>query len=148
MADERKKTHSVLLSVNSNGKSKKTSIELFKAALWPENGATEGLFRLRIGGKWHCAPGAYTFFTAPAVGGLVASLLAGDEVDVPPCPEGFESPVRVSVPLENCEADAPIKSTGGWTVTPPHLGPDGRWWMWVSTYDGKRLCPCDDVIRR
>ena len=143
--EQRKKTHSVLLSVNS----KNMSIELFPAGLWPDQAGAEGLYRLRIDGAWHCPAGKYSFIPLDQVGALLGDLLAGGMLPAPPpCPEGFESPVRVSVPLENCEADAQVKHDCGWTVTPPHLGPDGRWWVWVSTYDGKRLCPCDDVIRR
>ena len=143
MADKRKKTHSILLSISG----KKTSIELFDATLWPAGTGLEGLYRQRIAGVWHSPARAYTFVSPEQVGQRVATMLAGGEISVPPCPQGFESPVRVSVPLEHCEADAPITHTGGWTVTPPHMGPDLRWYVWVNTYNGKRLVACDDIVR-
>ena len=73
MAEPRKKTHSILLSISG----RMVSLELFDACLWPDQNTTEGLFRVRIEGKWYSPNGKYTFLSFSAVGGLVAQIMAG-----------------------------------------------------------------------
>lgn len=142
MAEQRKKSSSILLSVNG----KNISLELFPAEEWPNEPSGEGLCRVRIDGKWHSPFGKYTFITKPRVGELVAGLLSGEEpVDVPCPPAGLVKGARVRAHYGECVAGVPLKSGSTWVSVPPHLGPDGRWWIWLSFYEGWALVPVDDV---
>ena len=73
MAEQRKKSSSILLNIDG----KNISLELFPSEEWPNEPSGEGLFRVRIDGKWHSPFGKYTFMTMSRVGELVAGLLAG-----------------------------------------------------------------------
>ena len=142
MAEQRKKSSSILLSVNG----KNISLELFPSEEWPNEPSGEGLFRVRIDGKWHSPFGKYTFMTMPRVGELVAALLTGEEPPAPVCPPtGLVKGARVRAHYGECVAGVPLKSGSTWVYVPPHLGPDGRWWIWLNFYEGFSLVPVDDV---
>ena len=143
MADSRTKTHTVLLTVNS----KKKMLELFAADLWPEQGAREGLWRVRIDGRWHCPLGKYSFLTLAAVAELTASLLAGGVLVEPEAlPDWVRKGVDVRAHgLESLES-APVQTSRGYTVDDPQLGPDGRWHVLCQLFTrGKRFMPVADL---
>ncbi len=147
MAEQRKKSHSVLLVVNG----KQASLELYPAGLWPEQAWVEGAYRLRIDGKWHCAPDKYTFLTARRVGEHIALLLEGGDLPAPPPrPEGlFEARL---LHVSGFTSGGDIVEGPGWALCPPHLGADGNWRIWCCVPDVARrvLALCDDVtiVRR
>ena len=75
MAEQRKATQSILLTKGSKTPLK---IELFCATLWPDApGARAGLLRVRVGGRWLCPAGKYSWFNAPGVAALLTGLVAG-----------------------------------------------------------------------
>jgi hypothetical protein len=141
MADRRKKSHSILLSVNS----KKIAVELFPASAWPDRPGGEGLFRVRINRRWHGPAGAHVFLTSAAVGELVGRLLAGSEPPAPAPPLGLDRCRRVRVDHGDCVQGLPARSSLGWTLAPAHRGADGRYWVWVNIGDGPILVPADHV---
>ena len=135
MSDPNDKTASILLK--KEGKTDAVCLYVFAHF----SGQTEdaGRYRVKINGCWHCPDGKYTALSADAVAALVRDWLRGKE---PPAqrPEGLDRPARVFAHWED-GGDGPGCGTV-WTKTPPHLGADGRWWIWV---DGPRLVRCDDV---
>ena len=139
MAEPRQKSHSILLTI----KGKVTLIELFEAALWPECSSAEDEFRLRIAGKWHCPLGKYSFLTFEAVGVLVASLLAGEGVPNSPRPD-MEYGDLISAGYGEVFQGVPLETVVCRVVYPPHLGIDGRWYVWVNTPDGQACVLVDD----
>ncbi|MDR2075622.1 MAG: hypothetical protein LBP61_01625 [Desulfovibrio sp.] len=141
MADRRKKSHSILLSVNG----KKTSVELFPAEEWPDQPGGDDLYRARIDGRWHGPSGTYSFLTLAAVGALVSRLLAGGVPVSSPPPLGLERCRRVKVAHGDCLQGVPVRSSLGWTLAPAHQGADGRYWVWVNIGDGPALVPADNV---
>lgn len=114
------------------------AVFLYDFAQFSGQSEDTGCYRVKINGKWHCPDGKYTALSADAVAALVRDWLNGKE---PPAqrPEGLESPVRVFAHWED-DGDGPGCGTV-WTKSPPHLGADGRWWIWV---DGPRV-RCEDV---
>lgn len=103
MADKRPFEFSVLLRFPGK---ESVKIMFFSAALWPDKGGRDGLYRLKIGtpveGKaefseaWHPGPRKYEFLTPMAAWKLVAAM-GGQEVcepgELPEIPVG--TPVRV-----------------------------------------------------
>lgn len=132
MAEQRKKSHSILLTINS----KVVSLELYDAALWPNVSSSEGLWRVRIDGRWHTSTGNnYCFLTMPAVAELIATLLNGGVAPVPALPpEGFYLKARLRVHYGDCVGGLPIECAQGSLLAMPCIGADGRWWVWVSLY--------------
>lgn len=117
MAEERVKTGTILLSVNS----KKITLELFPADAWPAQNTGDDLYRVRIDGRWYCALGKYTFLTLAAVGELVASLLAGG---VPVEPEALPEWIECLRALEKqliAHAEPVLKCTPGLKDHPKQL---------------------------
>ena len=143
MAEERTKTHTILLSVNS----KKTMLELFPADAWPAHSTDENLYRVRIDGRWHCPFGKYSFLTLAAVGELAATLLAGG---VPVEPEGPPAWMRKGVEIRAhygpCVCGVPLQTYRGYILEAPQLAPDGRWYALCQlTMKGRRFVPVCDV---
>lgn len=143
MAEQRKKSHSILLTVHS----KIISIELYDAALWPAVSSVDATYRVRINGAWHSPTGGkYSFLTMFAVADLVATLCSGG---TPPTaalpPTGFHRKKRVRVAMGECVAGLPVGSTTGHVLEPPVMGADGRWWVWVSIPHQRIMVPVDDV---
>lgn len=143
MAEQRKKSHSILLTINS----KSVSVELYDAALWPAVPSADGTFRVRIDGCWHCPAGAkYSFLTMHAVAELVATLCNGGTVPMPAlAPTGFYRKARVRVAMGECVGGLPVSSTMGHVLELPLMGADGRWWVWVSIPHNRVVVPVDDV---
>lgn len=144
MAEQRKKTASVLLSVDGNPP---VSLECFPAEQWPAAGGVPGLFRVRQGGKWLRGHGGekYHFMTPEALGGHMAQLLCGHEpAPAPDLPVG--TPVRV--PNGNTFAGLPLYDATR-TATPPFQAADGRWHVHVLLYGrGLVAVPCDTLKHR
>lgn len=143
MAEQRRKTHHILLSTGS----KVTALELFDARLWPGQTSDDGEFRVRIDGCWYSPAGKYTFLTFAAVGALVARLLSGQDAFVEEArpPVSLRPGQRVSVDLGDCVGSVPLRTEGGFVAAPPYRGVDGRWYVYVRTYDGTASYPCHDV---
>lgn len=134
MSDKHKKSMSILLKKQG----KTTQILLYDFARFSGQNEDAGLYRVRIDGCWHCPDGKYTPLSGAAVAALVRDWLTDDRPA--PRPEGLDKPVRVFAHWEPHGDDPGCGMV--WTRTPPHLGVDGRWWIWV---DGPRLVRCDDV---
>lgn len=148
MAEERTKTGTVLLVVNS----KKISLELFPADAWPEQNTGENLYRVRVDGRWHCPLGKYSFLTLAAVGGLVASLLGG-VVPVEPevLPEWVCKGAEVRALYGECFEGVPMYSLRGYLLGKATLGADGRWYAPCHLYGkGRQFLPVADMqpVRR
>lgn len=148
MAEERIKTGTILLSVNS----KKITLELFPADAWPAQNTGDNLYRVRIDGRWYCALGKYTFLTLAAVGELVASLLAGGvPVEPEALPEWIRKGVEVRAQYGECLEGMPLNAYRGYILADAQLGPDGRWYV-LCQLCGKGRCfiPAADVtpVRR
>ncbi|MEG2172353.1 MAG: hypothetical protein RRY29_03735 [Desulfovibrionaceae bacterium] len=143
MAEQRKKSHSILLTINS----KVVSLELYDAALWPAVSSVDGTFRVRIDGCWHCSTGGkYSFLTMHAVAELIATLCNGGTVPMPaPTPTGFYRKARVRVHFGECVEGIPLRCTLGSVLELPLRGEDGRWWVWVSIPHDRMMVPVDDV---
>ncbi len=135
MSDRRPKIASLLLKIRG----KTHQIFLYDFAQFSGEMEDEGLYRVKIDGRWYSPDEKYTAFGAAAVAEMVRRRLA-DEEDCPPRPEGLDKPVRVYAHWD-AEGDAPGCGMV-WTRTPPHLGADCRWWIWV---DGPRCVRCEDV---
>lgn len=56
-----------------------------------------------------------------------------------PRPQGLDKPVRVFAHWDDDDGGGCGQA---WTKTPPHLGADACWWIWI---DGPRLVRCEDV---
>ena len=145
MAEPRKKSRSILL--NADGR--KVFLELFDATLWPKRSSTEGLWRVRMDGKWHCPEGKWSFLTAVAVAELVSDIIAGDM----PCLEEERPRLhmrqRVKVLYGECVGGLPLQERYACGQSPPWRGADGRWHVFVSFQDGYiRPVPCHDVEPR
>lgn len=134
MSDNRAKLCSILLKKPG----KTTLISLHNFASFSGQSEDAGLYRVRIDGCWYCPDGKYTALGPDAVAALVRDWLTGDSLT--PRPEGLDKPVRV---YAHWDPDGDDPGCGrAWTKTPPHLGIDGRWWIWI---DGPRLVRCEDV---
>ena len=145
MAEQRKKTHSILLTINS----KIVSVELYQAEQWPDENPGEGLFRVRIDGRWYCPMGKYSFLTMHSISALAANILNGGEPAEPEeKPHWLEKGRRVRVHSGECVEGIPTETHQGLVVAPPHIGADGRWWVWVHIFGGTILVPCSDVEPR
>lgn len=135
MSDPNDKAASILLKKQG----KTDTVSLYDFAQFSGQNEDTGCYRVKLNGCWHCPDGKYTALSADAVAALVRDWLSGKE---PPAqrPEGLDRPARV---FAHWEDDGEGSGCGTvWTKTPPHLGADGRWWIWV---DGPRLVRCDDV---
>ena len=135
MSDRRPKIASILLKIRG----KTSQIFLYDFALFSGEIEDQGLFRVKVDGRWLSPHKKYTAFGAAAVAELVRRRLEG-EADCPPRPQGLDKPVRV---FAHWDAEGDDPGCGMvWTRTPPHLGADCRWWIWV---DGPRCVRCEDV---
>lgn len=76
MAEQRKRIGAILLKIGSKGPSEWT-VEVFESSQWPEEPeAGDGLYRLRVGGKWvGGAQRGPTFYTAAALALLLTREL-------------------------------------------------------------------------
>lgn len=135
MSDPCKKSATILLKIRG----KTTQFFLYDFAQFSGQNEDAGLYRAKINGRWHCPDGKYTALSSEAVAEMVRALLDGDARTLER-PQGLDKPVRV---LAHWEPDGDDPGCGrAWTKTPPHLGADGRWWIWI---DGPRLVRCEDV---
>lgn len=137
MSDPNTKHASVLLKIQG----KTVQISLYRFAQFSGQNEDTDLYRIKIDGRWHSPDGKYTALSAQAVAAMVCTMLEGNNAQTPPRPVGLDKPVRVFAHWEPAEDDD-VGCGRVWTKTPPHLGADGRWWIWI---DGPRLVRCDDV---
>lgn len=135
MSDRRPKIASILLKIRG----KSCQITLYDFVLFSREIEDQGLFRVKLDGRWYSPDEKYTAFGPAAVAEMVRCRLAG-EADCPPRPQGLDKAVRVYAHWD-AEGDDPGCGMV-WTRTPPHLGADCRWWIWV---DGPRCVRCEDV---
>lgn len=143
MADPRKATQTIMLK--NDGKNT-LKIELFCASAWPAAaGARPGLVRLRVGGKWYSPGGSkFVFFNAAGVSSLLAALLAGKGLELPPRPD---LPRGSAVRAPNGKVVAgQILYERTRTASAPILGADGRWHVPVALYgQGTVHVPVDEL---
>ena len=131
--EQRKKCASILLNIRS----KMTRISLYDFALFSAQNEDAGLYRVQINRKWHSPGGKYTAFSPAALAVLLTDLIGGTP---PPPPPDIQPGTRVYAHWQG--DDDELCCGMAWTKTPPHLGIDGRWYVWL---DGNRLARCDDV---
>ena len=143
MAESRQKTHSILLSVDG----KNISVETFPADLWPKENTGNGLFRVRINGKWHCPVGKYSFLPLSAVGRLCARFLQGGEpAEQSECPAWIQKGMEVRLACGECEKGMPLETKLAVVKGNPEFGPDGRWWVECRVYgNGLHFVHVDDL---
>lgn len=134
MSDPNDKSASILLK--KQGKTE--AIFLYDFAQFTGQNEDAGLYRAKINGCWHCPDGKYTALSADAVAALVRDWLTGAPPPGPR-PQGLDKPVRVFAHWDDDDGGGCGQA---WTKTPPHLGADARWWIWI---DGPRLVRCEDV---
>lgn len=144
MAEVRKKSHRILLSVHG----KNTRIDLFESTQWKQAEGEEGLYRVWVDGKWHSPAGKYTFLTTDKVGELCASILSGaslsaDSVTTPQLCKGQEVRVEYGEIVDGI----PIQTGRGIIMDEPQLSPlDGRWYVEVRISGvGWRFVLADNV---
>lgn len=122
----------------SKKQGKTEAIFLYDFAQFTGQNEDAGLYRAKINGCWHCPDGKYTALSADAVAALVRDWLTGAP-SPGPRPQGLDKPVRVFAHWDDDDGGGCGQA---WTKTPPHLGADARWWIWI---DGPRLVRCEDV---
>lgn len=133
MSDPNKRTASILLKIQG----KTRCVYLYDFAQFTGQKEDEGKFRVKIDGSWHSPDGKYTAFSSVALAVLLTDLIGGTP---PPPPPDIQPGTRV---YAHWQGDDDELCCGiCWAKTPPHLGIDGRWYVWL---DGNRLARCEDV---
>jgi len=108
-------------------------------------GGEEGLFRVRIGRRWIDTPeGAPLFFDRVRLADLLASHVFGEAVaTMPEAAPVLPRNTRVSVKFRH-EGSPHQEAT--YTASPPWRGFNGRFFVWVMTYEaGFIAVPVEDV---
>lgn len=141
MAEQRQKKHHILLCVDG----KNITLELYPAALWPQCSSREDEYRVRIDGRWHSPTGKFSFLSMPAVGALVASLLAGGVPLEEETPPPLVRHLLVSVACGECLDGLPCESRQGYVIAEPFRGADGRWYVDVLVGAQAMRALCHDV---
>lgn len=136
MSDPRKPIASILLKKSG----KTTAISLYDFAEFSGQNEDSGLYRVKIDGRWHSPVHKYTPFNAQTVAVILREMLS-DEQQEQPAPVHLKRSMRVFAHWEPEHDEDPGCGTA-WTLSPPHLGHDGRWHIWI---DGPRLVRCEDV---
>ena len=105
-------------------------------------GGEEGLFRMKVGREWVRTHEKFVFFSA--AGALdFAARCVGFEPDVAPKPS-FTKGDRVLVTVLDGDGEPVCEKC--FTTTPPFLGHDGRWRIFVLTFQrGVVEALCDDL---
>lgn len=77
MGEKRKPSYTMLLKKHGNdGKTKTMKVETFYRFLWPEENKCDGMWRLRINGKWFPRDIEYKkFYTKTQVKEMVFKLM-------------------------------------------------------------------------
>lgn len=90
-------------------------------------------------------PEKYTFFGVDILGRMLAELLGFGKVQLPSPKPLIPARSRCRVPNGKVLAGVPLSELT-WTSTPPHLGYDGRWYVWCYLIDrGPVEIPAEDV---
>lgn len=113
----------------------------FELSPAPDHGGPEGLFRVRQNRRWlDDSNGGHLYFDRDRLAALLAGSVFGILPDSAPMPD-VPARARVSV----CRmVDGEPYHEGGWTVSPPILGANGRWMVAVNLADGTAFVPVDD----
>ena len=141
MADERQKTHHILLATGG----KNITLELYDAALWPDRSSNDNEYRVRIDGKWYRPAGKYTFLSYQAVGELCAHILAGKTPFEEERAKRIKPRQCVRVHYGECFSCVPCSCERGTVVAPPFRGVDGRWRVFVSVFGGTKEFLLHDI---
>lgn len=124
---------------------KNITLELYDAALWPDQSSQEGEYRVRIDGRWHSPAGKYTFLPASAVGALVSRLLGGNQPAEEETPPPLVRHMRVHVDCGECLDGLPCETHLGYVHAAPFCGVDGRWYVDVLVGAQVIRALCHDV---
>lgn len=147
MSEPRRKSHVVLLKFRGKASIK---VELFPASEW--TGEDDGLWRVRIDGRWHVPAGAGNdgqgYLAAAGVEALVARLLFGQAEVGREAPDAAWSVAgrearRVRAPLR-VEDGLVLATEIAFALAPPVQGLDGRWRLPVAGYGGRRYVCVED----
>lgn len=141
MAEQRQKKHHILLCVDG----KNITLELYEANLWPQCSSREDEYRVRIDGRWHASAGKFTFLPLPAVGALVAALLAGEKPLEEEAPPRLLRHMLVRVACGECIDGLPCETLQGYIIAAPFRGIDGRWYVDVLAGAQVIRALCHDV---
>jgi len=105
-------------------------------------GGPEGVFRMKVGREWVRTDEKYVFFS-PASAIEFAARSAGFVPDAAPRP-AIKKGDRVRVTVHDADGDPWREKC--MTTSPPFLGHDGRWRVFVLTYQrGVIEMLCDDI---
>ncbi|WP_027188211.1 hypothetical protein [Desulfovibrio cuneatus] len=137
MTDNRKFSGSVSIRLGTQ----RVKLELSPA---PLHGGEEGLFRVRVGRRWHDAlEGEPLFFHRASLAELIGHFLG--EAAFPPLPEAPDLPRNTRVTVNFWHNGQP-EQEGVWTATPPIRALDGKFYVGVMTYAaGFIFVPVNDV---
>lgn len=154
MSDKRRRDHSILLRVGGE----RYSVEFIDARKWDHPLAHDGLYRIKINGKFIGRDGEqFSFITMREGVERALALLEGNPIfDAAPV---VAEPPRPRIPL-NADVyadygpefeDVPLYRSRGVVKTTPHQEIDRLWYVWVYIDGvGMRKVRCDDIksIRR
>lgn len=139
-------------SVSIRMEDRRVKLELAPAEL---HGGGEDMFRVRMGRRWLDAPpdangkSRPLFFDRARLADCIAAHVFADSVaELPAAPPDIPRNSRVSVKFWH--QDRP-RQEGVYTATPPFRGFDGRFYVFVMTYEaGFIAVPLEDVtlVRR
>lgn len=141
--DKRKPVCALLRVV---GRKTQAKIRVYAAQEFPGHpDAVAGRYRLKLGRAWVRQPGKYTFFGLDGLGRALVDLLGFGSVKAPGPRPHISARTRVRVPNGAVLAGAALTEPT-WTLAPPHLGYDGRWYVWCHLFDrGHVEIPAEDV---
>lgn len=143
MAEKRK--HAISFSYELGGQPHR--VRLYRSECWPSvEGATEGLYRLKVDRTWVSAGEKYTFFTFSAAMSFVVDLIGkkvgADPLRAPWPPVMPGDPIRA--PKRPWLTNIPLDLERTTTSSGPLLGRDGRYYVLVFLYGhGRHLVPLD-----
>lgn len=144
MSEKRRKSHAVLLKIQG----KSSRVELFPAEEW--TGTEADLWRVRIDGRWHVPAGGsrHEFLNPAGVAALLAGLLFGAATPADAGPgKDWEATGhgirRARAPLRY-DGDVVTATEIATVLAPPIQAIDGRWWVAVMGYGGRRHVLVED----
>ena len=129
-------------SVSVRVEDNRTKLELSPAE---EHGGEPGLFRVRIGRRWVDTPeGGKLFFDRVRLADFLAAHVFGEAVATMPT-KAPDIPRGSRVSVKFWHDDMP-HSEAVYTSSPVYRGFDGRFYVWVMTYEaGFIAAPVEDV---
>ena len=102
-------------------------------------GGPQGLFRARFKRRWvNGQDGMPLFFDEIGLGEFIAAQMFGNEIPLLPA-KAPDVPRNSRVTVKFWQSGMP-RTEGAFTLTPPHQGYDGKYYVWVMTYSAGLIC--------